>query len=139
LRKNQTEAEAKLWRLLRAKRLAGHKFRRQLPIGRYIVDFACPAAHLIVELDGSQHADSAYDQRRDAWLATQGWRVLRLWNNDLADEDIALTAILASLSPPLPNPASGWKAPLCFPGHAGSMTDPDAPTRGEGLSGATHA
>jgi len=115
LRTNQTDAEQRLWKLLRAKRLEGWKFRRQFPIGRYIVDFACPAARLIVEADGGQHNESAHDVVRDQWLAGEGWNVIRFWNTDiLTNEEGVLSAVLASL-PPLPNPS---------------------PTRGEGLSGA---
>ncbi|HWI87145.1 MAG TPA: endonuclease domain-containing protein, partial [Sphingomonas sp.] len=106
LRKNQTDAEHRLWKLLRAKRLEGWKFRRQLPIGRYIVDFACPAARLIIEADGGQHSENAYDAARDQWLASEGWRVIRFWNTDiLTKEEDVLTAVLAAL-PPLPQPLS---------------------------------
>jgi very-short-patch-repair endonuclease len=110
LRKNQTDAEHRLWKLLRAKRLEGWKFRRQLPIEHYIVDFACPAARLIVEADGGQHNGSAYDAARDQWLATRGWRVMRFWNTDiLTNEEGVLTAVLAALSwaQPTPAPARG--------------------------------
>ena len=72
-----------LWRALRSRRFAGFKFRRQVPIGRYIADFVCYEARLIIELDGSQHADSSHDQRRDAWLKDDGYRVIRVWNNEL--------------------------------------------------------
>jgi very-short-patch-repair endonuclease len=105
LRKNQTEAERNLWKLLRAKRLDNWKFRRQYPIGSYIVDFAFPSARLIVEADGSQHAENAYDVRRDAWLASQGWRVIRFWNHHiLNDTETVLTAVFDALSGPLPHP-----------------------------------
>jgi len=91
--------------LLRAKRLSGWKFRRQYPIGRYITDFACPAARLIIEADGGQHSEIDYDARRDAWLTTQGWRVIRFWNTDITNNmEGALTAVLPALSGPLPNP-----------------------------------
>lgn len=69
LRSNQTDAEQRLWYHLRAHRFMGLKFKRQKPIGNYIVDFVCLARKLIVEIDGGQHAEQAgYDQRRDAWL-----------------------------------------------------------------------
>ena len=99
LRANQTEAETRLWRLLRDRRLAGAKFRRQVPIGPYIADFACLAAKLIVEVDGGQHAENAAaDAARTAWLEEQGFRVLRFWNNDaLANSDGVLEEILAAL------------------------------------------
>ncbi len=78
-----TEAEVRLWRLLRARRFAGFKFRRQVPLGPYIADFACLETRLIVEADGSQHAGSTHDQRRDLWFRSQGYRILRFWNNDI--------------------------------------------------------
>ncbi|MBB5208987.1 very-short-patch-repair endonuclease [Chiayiivirga flava] len=101
-----TDAEQRLWFHLR-RNLTGHHFRRQHPIGPYIADFVCLDARLVIEADGSQHADSATDRRRDAWLQSQGFRILRLWNTDLlAQTDAALAAIIAALnaSPPLPTP-----------------------------------
>ncbi|HTV71008.1 MAG TPA: DUF559 domain-containing protein [Rhizobiaceae bacterium] len=86
LRREMTEAEYKLWQELRSRGLERIKFRRQLPIGEYIADFACLDARLIVELDGSQHAGSNYDVRRDAELKTRGFRVLRFWNDDVLRE-----------------------------------------------------
>jgi len=81
LRRNSSEAEKQLWRLLR-RRAIGVRFRRQHPIGRFIVDFACVECKLVVELDGSQHLESAADQERDQWLCEQGYMVLRFWNNE---------------------------------------------------------
>ncbi len=106
LRTHPTEAEARLWERLRGARLNGLRFRRQVPLGSYIVDFLCPAAKLVVELDGSQHVDQqAYDARRTSFLEGEGYRVLRVWNNDvLARPDAVLEAILAAVSP-LPGPA----------------------------------
>ncbi len=78
-----TSAERALWWLLREKQVGGHRFRRQVPIDHYIVDFACLDARLIVEVDGGQHSDSDSDRRRDAYLQAQGFRVLRFWNNDV--------------------------------------------------------
>jgi very-short-patch-repair endonuclease len=78
-----TEAEQRLWRLLRDRRLSGLKFRRQVPVGPYVVDFLCVAARLIVEADGSQHGDSRRDDLRDAFLAQEGWAVLRFWNHEI--------------------------------------------------------
>jgi len=83
MRKAPTEAEQKLWYLLRDRRFSAFKFRRQLQIGRYIVDFACLERRLIVEADGGQHAENAYDAGRDAWIAAQGFRVRRFWNADI--------------------------------------------------------
>lgn len=84
LRKNSTQAERALWQQLRAARLNGHKFRRQQPIGRYLVDFVCFEARLIVEVDGGQHADQQpYDEKRTAWLKAERFRVLRFWNTEV--------------------------------------------------------
>ena len=86
MRKVMTEAELKLWNELRAHRLMGLGFRRQYPVAGYIVDFACPSHRLVVEVDGSQHADTplaAADARRTAILEADGWTVLRFWNHDV--------------------------------------------------------
>ena len=108
LRSNQTDAEQRLWYRLRAHRFMDLKFKRQKPIGRYIVDFVCMEHRLIIELDGSQHAEQvAYDQQRDAWLRSQGYTVLRFWNNDVMQQlEGVLEQILLTLSPG-PSPASG--------------------------------
>jgi very-short-patch-repair endonuclease len=98
LRRNRTEAEARLWGVLRDRRLLGFKFRRQVPIGRYVVDFVCFDARLVVEVDGSQHFESARDVRRDAELKARGFEVLRVWNNELWDNrDGVLEGVLAAL------------------------------------------
>jgi len=87
LRKNPTEAERKLWKYLRLRQLGGYKFRRQQPLGSYIVDFVCLEKKLIVELDGGQHSIQInYDAKRTEWLETHGFRVLRFWNNDVLEE-----------------------------------------------------
>jgi very-short-patch-repair endonuclease len=83
MRRQPTEAEAKLWRILRGRRLAELKFRRQSPIPPYIVDFICFEHRLIVEADGSQHAENGYDEDRDAFLAAQDFTILRFWNHDI--------------------------------------------------------
>ena len=84
MRHKPTEAEDRFWQILRHRRLDGHKFRRQHPVGNYILDFVCLSSHLIVELDGSQHADNAaYDVKRDNFLRANGFRVLRFWNADV--------------------------------------------------------
>jgi very-short-patch-repair endonuclease len=98
MRHEPTEPEAKLWWLLRDRRLANFKFRRQLPMGIYIVDFVCLTAKLIIEADGSQHAESPVDETRDAYLRAQGFRILRIWNNDiLARPDMVLEAVWTAL------------------------------------------
>ena len=86
LRRNSTDVERKLWHRIRDKQIAEFRFRRQRPIGKYIVDFVCLDAQLIVELDGGQHAeDAAYDERRSAFLESLGYRVLRFWNNEVVE------------------------------------------------------
>lgn len=101
LRCGQTEAEQKLWARLRDRRLQGHKFRRQVPLGRFIVDFSCYDERLVIELDGSPHADEerrARDRDRTHWLESRGFRVLRFWNSEvLANMEGVLTRILQAL------------------------------------------
>jgi very-short-patch-repair endonuclease len=97
LRRDQTDVEQKLWLAVRNRRLANAKFRRQATIGRYIVDFLCIEAKLIVELDGGQHSEEA-DAERTRFLEAQGYRVLRFWNNDVIENfDGVLAAICAGL------------------------------------------
>jgi very-short-patch-repair endonuclease len=97
LRVASTEAEKKLWRHLRDRRLGGMKFVRQAPVGPYYADFVCRACKLVIELDGSQHADSAYDDKRDAVLIALGYRVLRFWNADVLGsiDDVCETIVAA--------------------------------------------
>jgi len=101
MRHQPTEAEKKLWLLLRDRRFVGHKFRRQVPIGPYIADFVCYSAKLIVEADGSQHAESPRDSLRDAELARRGFRLLRIWNHDILARPAAVAdAVWAALHAP---------------------------------------
>ena len=98
LRVSMTDAERRLWACLRGRRLVGYKFRRQHPLGRYILDFACIEHRLAIEADGGQHSESAADERRTAWLERQGWRVLRFWNNEiLANSEGVQEMILEAL------------------------------------------
>ncbi len=98
LRANDTEAEYRLWGDLRNRQLNGYKFSRQIPIGVYIVDFVCREQRLVVELDGSQHAENERDERRTEWLNGQGYSVLRFWNAEILQERGAvLDTILAVL------------------------------------------
>jgi len=83
LRKNQTEAEKKLWFFLRNKQINNIKFRRQQPIGNYIADFISTEKKMIIEVDGGQHFESDKDAKRDRWFHQQGYNVLRFWNNDV--------------------------------------------------------
>ena len=99
MRRAPTDAESRLWRLLRDRRLNSLKFRRQVPVGPYIVDFLCVAAKLIVEADGSQHDQNRHDTLRDAYLADHGWKVLRFWNADvLRNRESVLDTIVAHVS-----------------------------------------
>jgi very-short-patch-repair endonuclease len=100
LREAMTDAERALWYQLRAKRLLGRKFRRQQPIGNYIVDFVSFEGGLVIELDGGQHLEQAEaDAQRTAWLESQGFRVLRFWNDAvLKQTEAVLEEILRNLA-----------------------------------------
>ncbi|MGX5803818.1 endonuclease domain-containing protein [Bradyrhizobium sp. Arg314] len=97
LRQSDNDAEGALWLELRGRRLNGHKFVRQFPIGWYFADFACRGCQLAIEIDGSQHADSKYDQVRDSFIVSNGWSVLRFWNFDVlkAQEEVLETILAA--------------------------------------------
>jgi very-short-patch-repair endonuclease len=99
LRSAMTDAEERLWTRLRGDQMAGHRFRRQVPIGPYVVDFACREARLAIEVDGSQHAAASLeDDQRTAWLTSRGYRVLRFWNNQvLTETDAVLESIRTAL------------------------------------------
>ncbi len=120
-----TDAELRLWRLLRDRRLNGFKFRRQVPVGPYVVDFLCVGAKLIVEADGSQHAESGHDNIRDAYLASQGWKVLPFWNHEVTqNREGVLETILAHAGKPSSGasrhlPPEGEGNPLLLPGEGG--------------------
>ena len=124
MRANPTEAEKRLWSMLRNRRLEAYKFKRQRIIAPYIVDFVCLSSWLIIEADGSQHADNRDDERRDSFLERAGFRVLRFWNNDvLGNSEGVFDAICAALTDPHPPTAS--------------RRAPPSPRRGEGLEGAS--
>ena len=91
-----TDAEKKLWRLLRSRQLESFKFRRQVPIGNYIADFVCHERRLIIEVDGGQHAENVKDQERDLWFAGAGYRVIRYWNNDLLKNPNGVLEVILS-------------------------------------------
>jgi len=104
LRKRMTDAEIKLWKHLSRKQL-GAIFRRQYPIGDYIVDFVSFDPKVIIEVDGGQHADSGKDVAKDEWLKTQGFKVLRFWNNDvLKNVEGVIKVISKAVSPPPSSP-----------------------------------
>lgn len=115
LRKRPTKAENVLWQAIRNKRLFGLKFRRQQVLGSYIVDFVCLENRLVIEVDGGQHAvEKEKDLERDAWLGSQGFQVMRFWNNDvLGNMEGVLEAIGKKLNPPPPSP----------PARGGESTD----------------
>ena len=95
LRKNMTDTERFVWGRLRSRRFAGYKFRRQMPIGRYIVDFVCLQKRLVLELDGGQHAErKQYDEQRTLWLQTQGFEVLRFWDHEALQEWEAVEEVI---------------------------------------------
>ncbi|MCC7017487.1 MAG: endonuclease domain-containing protein [Rhodospirillales bacterium] len=124
LRRDATEAEKVLWRLLRNRSLVGAKFRRQCPIGRFVADFACLERRLVVEADGGQHAASKTDTARTAWLESRGFRVLRFWNRDILEnpEGVA-AAILETLE--------GTRVSTPSPGRP---RRPPSPTEGRGFT-----
>src|SRR5207245_6423717 len=99
LRTEMTDAELRLWMRLRCQQIDGYRFRRQVPMGPYIVDLVCLGARLVIEIDGGQHAQVVErDNRRTAWLASRGFKVLRFWNNDvLLQTDSVLESIRAAL------------------------------------------
>ncbi|MBX3576773.1 MAG: endonuclease domain-containing protein [Rhizobiaceae bacterium] len=110
LRANDTEPEYRFWGELRGRRLNGYKFVRQVPLGPYVVDFLCRERLLVVELDGSQHAGSIGDARRDLWLNGQGYSVLRFWNDEVLKERRAvLETVLAVLDGRVHAPSPGLR------------------------------
>jgi very-short-patch-repair endonuclease len=121
LRAKATDAEITLWRLLRSRRLASMKFRRQVPIGTWIVDFVSFEQRLIVEADGSQHAENEDDKQRDYDLSERGFRVLRFWNNDILMRSQSVMEMIVDFVARSPSPG-------CAPAGA----HPPSPTRGEG-------
>lgn len=107
LRKNMTEAERLLWRHLRNRQIAGCKFRRQHPVGPFVVDFICIEERIIIELDGGQHAFSIdADVRRSEYLKSRGYEVMRFWNNDVMQgTDAVFNVIHQALERPSPRPS----------------------------------
>ncbi|WP_368856588.1 endonuclease domain-containing protein [Chelativorans sp. ZYF759] len=103
LRWQENSAEGLLWQELRGRQLAGFQFTRQFPIGPYFADFCCRKSKLVVEVDGSQHADSEHDRRRDLFIRSAGYAILRFWNGDVLKHRTAVCeSILATLSGNLP-------------------------------------
>ncbi len=111
LRREMTDAERKLWYAVRAHRFENLGFRRQVPMGPFIVDFISHRMRIVIEVDGGGHTYETqieHDTRRDEWIVSRGYRVLRFWNNEiLTNLDGVLTTILAALPPSQPSPAGG--------------------------------
>jgi very-short-patch-repair endonuclease len=122
LRRDMTEAEKVMWRILRARQLAGYKFRRQEPIGRYVVDFVCFSPRIVIEIDGGQHNEvTSYEERRSRFLEREGFMVLRFWNNEvLENREGVCERIVVAISRITPHPP------------VASRRAPPSPTRGEG-------
>ncbi len=117
LRRNATDAEKRLWAAFREK-LPAAKFRRQVPIGSYFVDFVSHAARFIVEVDGGQHAiQQDHDQRRTAFLNGQGYSVLRVWNHEVIQNLDAVLAMIAAALPPHPPTPRGAGPSLSHKGR----------------------
>ena len=135
LRNNATDAERALWKLLRGDALNGLRFRRQCPIGIYIVDFVCFDSRVIVEVDGGQHNGSAHDAQRDAWLKSQGFAVLRFWNNDVLQNiegvsQVIVEATRSALPGRLPPPRATKETPRVS-GEGGGEVRTDYPNQNE--------
>ena len=131
LRTAMTDAERALWHVLRDRQL-GVRFRRQAPIGTYIVDFACLERKLVIEVDGGQHAESAADIERDTWLRERGFRVLRFWNHEVLTNNAGVAAVIfeALQGPPprLPRASRGEGTGM----HRGCSAVITVPPRPEG-------
>jgi very-short-patch-repair endonuclease len=130
MRAKPTDTEHRLWQHLRAERLPNFKFRRQQPLGNFIVDFVCLEARLIVELDGGQHNGLATDVDRDEWLRAQGFIVLRFWNHEVFENlEGVVERILVQLQQPHPFPQ-----PLSRKGRGARRTSAIAPPQIETLN-----
>jgi very-short-patch-repair endonuclease len=123
LRGRMTDAERKLWYMLRNRRFAAAKFRRQVPLGKYVADFLSFEKHVVVEVDGGQHSGSTLDVARDEWFRRQGFTVVRFWNNDILTNLRGVFTLLSEvIDANTPHPASQLRAAAM----------PPSPTRGEG-------
>ncbi len=118
-----TDAEKAVWSMLRSRQIAGHRFRRQVPLGQYIADFVCHEARLIIEIDGGQHDHAASrDIEQSRFLEGQGYRILRLWNNDvLGNPEGVWTAIAAELVRHHPHPTLPHRGGGLLPGRSTSF------------------
>jgi very-short-patch-repair endonuclease len=129
MRREQTDAEQKLWLLLRSRRLAGAKFRRQIPIGSYIADFICPRRKLTVEADGGQHVNNPNDAERDRWLTKEGYVVIRYGNIDILTNP---EGVLSDLLERLRERPRYFVAPPHPAAASFARRDHPLPQRGEG-------
>jgi very-short-patch-repair endonuclease len=109
LRRRETDEEARMWVMLRNRRFRGFKFLRQYAIEPFVVDFVCRELMLAVELDGSQHAESDYDERRTAYLNARGYSVLRFWNDEVRDLDGVWRMLSAIVDDQYTDPSPGWR------------------------------
>ena len=132
LRKQSTDAERLLWSRLRDRRLMGLKFKRQCPIGSYIVDFVCKERDLVIEIDGGHHQEQrASDQSRTEWLSSCGYGVIRYWNNQVLDDiDSVLESIRVTLEA---GTSSSPQPPITQQNHHQSLASP-SPVVAESLS-----
>ena len=121
LRQHSTDAELALWKRLRNRQLAGCKFRRQVPIGKYIVDFVCFERKIAIEVDGGHHQEQvSSDTIRATWLESEGFQVLRFWNHEvLADTEAVQEALLVALQENSPSPDSPSPQPSPVKGEGG--------------------
>ena len=119
LRRELTDAERRLWSVLRNRQLADAKFRRQQPIGPFIADFVCQEHRLIIEADGGQHVDNLADAQRTEFLESKGYRVLRFWNNDILNNLDGVVQVIANA--------------LSIPHPARALRESPSPSRGEGI------
>jgi very-short-patch-repair endonuclease len=130
LRREMTPQERILWNELRDRRLQGAKFRKQMWLAGYVADFACPDARLVVEADGSQHAENVeYDADRERAFAHLGWCTLRFWNNEIIENLDGVLTVIANALPSPSRPASPTACPSPLQGEGGENP---SPSRGEG-------
>lgn len=131
-----TDAERRLWYRLRAHRFQGLKFKRQVPIGPYVADFACLRAKVVIEVDGAQHNENQKDKARDQFLSEQGFRVLRFWNNDVlrsTDEILEIISTALQLAKQAPSPGSARRSIAALtPSAVRRRASPPSPRWGEG-------
>jgi urease accessory protein len=132
LRRDLTEAERRLWEVLRAPRVDGCCFRRQHPIPPYVADFACADARLIVEVDGGQDVGSGRDAARDEYLVRRGWRAVRFWNNDLLENLEGCAERIAAVLKEPPPPPSPARAEGRGYEPQSAVLSPPSPEAGEG-------